>query len=122
MYCARFVALTFGNTLRKRDNLFTRGMSPKCPLFGGFHCTLCGAECESVVHVLWECSSYSTCMDNFQEALKHLLGARYTEFKTLSAVEKTSYVLSKYHNVHAHRGEVRHQDDIVSSLHSNACK
>ena len=20
-------------------------------------CTLCGAECESVVHVLWECSS-----------------------------------------------------------------
>ena len=29
-------------------------------------CTLCGAECESVVHVLWECSSYSTCRDNFQ--------------------------------------------------------
>ena len=34
------------------------------------------AECESVVHVLWECSSYSTCRDNFQEALKQLLGAR----------------------------------------------
>ena len=31
-----------------------------------------GAECESVVHVLWECSSYSTCRDNFQEALKQL--------------------------------------------------
>ena len=29
------------------------------------------------VHVLWECSSYSICRDNFQEALKILLGARY---------------------------------------------
>ena len=37
---------------------------------GRVECTLCGAECESVVHVLWECSSYSTCRDNFQEALK----------------------------------------------------
>ena len=32
-------------------------------------CMLCGAECESVVHVLWECSSYR---DNFQEVLKQL--------------------------------------------------
>ena len=54
---------------------------------------MCGAECESVVHVLWECSSYSACRDNFQEAFKQLLGARYAEFETLSAVEKTSYVL-----------------------------
>ena len=61
---------------------------------GRVECTLCGAECESVVHVLWECSSYSTCRDNFQEALKQLLSARYAEFETLSAVEKTSYVLS----------------------------
>ena len=37
---------------------------------GRVECTLCGAECESVVHVLWECSTYSTCRDNFQEALK----------------------------------------------------
>ena len=37
------------------------------------------------MHVLWECSSYSTYRDNFQEALKQLLGA---EFETLSAVEK----------------------------------
>ena len=43
--------------------------------------------------MLWECFSYSTCRDNFQEALKQLLGARYAEFETLSAVEKTSYVL-----------------------------
>ena len=29
--------------------------------------------------MLWECSSYSTCRDNFQEALKQLLGARYAD-------------------------------------------
>ena len=45
--------------------------------------------------MLWECSSYSTCRDNFQEVLKQLLGARYAEFETLSAVEKTSYVLGR---------------------------
>ena len=56
-------------------------------------CTLCGAECESVVHVLWECSTYSTCRDNFQEAFKQLLGAIYAEFERLSTIEKTPYVL-----------------------------
>ena len=72
---------------------------------GRVECTLCGAECESVVHVLWECSSYSTC--NFQEALKQLLGARYAEFETLSAVEKTSYVL----------GSEYWEDDLDALLH-----
>ena len=56
-------------------------------------CTLCGAECESVVHVLWEYSTYNNCRDNSQEVLKQLLGARYAEFKRPSTVEKTSYVL-----------------------------
>ena len=51
---------------------------------GRVECTLCGAECESVVHVLWECSSYST---------GQLLGASYAEFEMLSTVENTSYVL-----------------------------
>ena len=36
--------------------------------------------------MLWECSSYSTCMDNFQEALKRLCGARYAEFETLNVL------------------------------------
>ena len=27
---------------------------------GKLECTLCGAECESVVHVLWECTAYSS--------------------------------------------------------------
>ena len=60
---------------------------------GRVECTLCGAECESVIHVLWECYTYSTCRYNFQEALKRLLDARYVEFERLSIVEKTSYVL-----------------------------
>ena len=60
---------------------------------GRVECMLCGAECESVVHVLWECSTYSTCRDNFQEALKQLLGARCAEYERLSTVEKISYVL-----------------------------
>ena len=38
--------------------------------------------------MLWECSSYSMRRDNFQEALKQLLGARYAEFERLSTVEK----------------------------------
>ena len=57
--------------------------------------------------MLWECSSYSTCRDNFQEALKQLLGARYAEFETLSAVEKTSYVL----------GSENWEDDFDALLH-----
>ena len=60
-----------------------------------------------IVHVLWECSSYNTCRDNFQEALKQLLGARYAEFETLSAVEKTSYVL----------GSENWEDDFDALLH-----
>ena len=62
---------------------------------GRVECTLCGAECESVVHVLWECFRYSTCRDNFQEALKQLLGARYADFETLSAVEKHMLSVAK---------------------------
>ena len=57
--------------------------------------------------MLWECSSYSTCRDNFQEALKQLLGARYAEFETLSAVENTSYVL----------GSESWEDDFDALLH-----
>ena len=41
---------------------------------GRVECTLCGAECKSVVHVFVG-STYSTCRDNFQEAPKQLVGA-----------------------------------------------
>ena len=29
---------------------------------GKVECTLCGAKCESVVHVLWECPAYGSCI------------------------------------------------------------
>ena len=56
-------------------------------------CTLCGAECESVVHVLWECSTYDSSRVIFVEHLRELLGDGYADFVTLNNVEKTAYVL-----------------------------
>ena len=50
---------------------------------GKVECTLCGAECKSVVHVLWECPAYSNCRLTFLEKLQELLGD----------LPKTSYVL-----------------------------
>ena len=44
-------------------------------------CTLCGAECESVVHVLWECSVYSSSRASFMVKLEERLGDRYTDLK-----------------------------------------
>ena len=43
---------------------------------------LCGAECESVVHVLWECSAYSSSSSraSFLLRLEELLGDRYADF------------------------------------------
>ena len=34
----------------------------------------CGAECESVVHVLWECTAYSSSRASCTEKLQELLG------------------------------------------------
>ena len=59
-------------------------------------CTLRGAECESVVHVLWECTAYSS-RASFTEKLPDLLGDSYADFDLLSNVEKTSYVLGSEH-------------------------
>ena len=36
---------------------------------GKSECVLCGAECESVVHVLWECSASSNIRGIFLEKL-----------------------------------------------------
>ena len=54
---------------------------------------LCGAECKSVVHVLWECSAYSNIRVTFVEKLRELLGNRYAKFDKLNSTEKTAYVL-----------------------------
>ena len=60
---------------------------------GKVECTLCGAECESVVHVLWECPAYSNCRLMFLKKLQELLGVKYIDFDSLNHLEKTSYVL-----------------------------
>ena len=60
---------------------------------GKSECGLCGAECESVVHVLWECSVYSNIRVIFVEKLWELLGNRYANFDKLNSIEKTAYVL-----------------------------
>ena len=39
---------------------------------GKSECTLCGAECESVVHVLWECTAYSSSRASFTEKLQEI--------------------------------------------------
>ena len=64
---------------------------------GKLECTLCGAECESVVHVLWECTAYSSSRASFTEKLQELLGHSYADFDLLSNVEKTSHVLGSEH-------------------------
>ena len=57
---------------------------------GKLECTLCGAECESVVHVLWECTTCSS-RASFTEKLQELLG------DSCALLEKTSYVLGSDH-------------------------
>ena len=46
-------------------------------------CKLCRGECESVVHVLWECPAYDSIRNNFMVELENLLGGRFGEFSTL---------------------------------------
>ena len=47
------------------------------------------------MHVLWECSAYSSSRSraSFLLKLEELLGDRYADFEVLNSVEKTSYVL-----------------------------
>ena len=56
-------------------------------------CTLCGAECESMVHVLWECLACSSSRYSFMVKLEELLGDRYADFEVLISVKKTAYVI-----------------------------
>ena len=55
---------------------------------GKLECTLCGTECESVyiVHVLWECTAYSSSRARFTEKLQELLGDSDANFDLLSNV------------------------------------
>ena len=51
-----------------------------------------------MVHVLWECSAYSSSRASFMVKLEELLGDRYADFEVLNSVEKTSDVLGSEQN------------------------
>ena len=50
---------------------------------------LCGNECESVSHVLWECSAYSNSRADF---LLKLLGNGFERFDALDSLGKLSFI------------------------------
>ena len=41
---------------------------------GRTECVLCGDECESVVHALWECPAYKDSREEFMIKLRSTLG------------------------------------------------
>ena len=56
-------------------------------------CKLCGDECESVVHVLWECPVYHSIRNTFMVELENLLGGSFEEFRTLDNFNRASFLL-----------------------------
>ena len=58
-------------------------------------CVLCGNECESVVHVLWECPAYKDSREEFEFMIKprSILGEAFKDFEALDNIERASFVL-----------------------------
>ena len=54
----------------------------------GKECLLCDDECESVIHVLWDCRVYNTLRNDFMCKLQELLGDRFEHFESLDSFEK----------------------------------
>ena len=63
------------------------------PTFPECSCKLCGEECESVVHVLWECPVFDTIRNTFMGELDNLLGRNFEEFSALNNFKRTGFVL-----------------------------
>ena len=53
----------------------------------------CGDECESVVHVLWECPAYKDSRKEFMIKLRSTLGEALKDFEALDNVERAFFVL-----------------------------
>ena len=61
---------------------------------GRKECLLCGNDCESVSHVLWECPAYSSsCRSDFMTRLQEFLGEGVQHFESLDSQRKASFVL-----------------------------
>ena len=56
-------------------------------------CVLCGNECESVSHVLWECSAYGNSRADFLLKLQEKLGNGFERFDGLDSLGKSSFIL-----------------------------
>ena len=54
---------------------------------------MCGHECESVSHVLWECPAYNICRSDFTAKLQDFLGEGFQDFQSLDSQGKSSFVL-----------------------------
>ena len=64
-----------------------RGREGKCM------CNLCGEDCESVGHFLWNCPVYSERRALFLEHLKNNLGNEFEHFKSCNTAGKSHFIL-----------------------------
>ena len=48
---------------------------------GMTECMLCGDECESVVHALWECPTHTDSREEFMVKLRATLGETFKDFE-----------------------------------------
>ena len=55
-------------------------------------CVFCECECESVEHVLWECSEYSSIR---KKLIKSLDGFLQNDFHLKSSFDKTKYIFDE---------------------------
>ena len=60
---------------------------------GNKECVLCGNECESVSHVLWECSAYCNSRADFLLKLQEKLGNGFKRFDALDSLGKLAFIL-----------------------------
>ena len=56
-------------------------------------CILCGDECESVVHVFWECPAYTDSREEVMVKLRSTLGEAFKDFEALDNIERASFEL-----------------------------
>ena len=64
-----------------------RGREGKCM------CNLCGEDCESVGHFLWNCPVYSERRALFLEHLKNNFGNEFDHFKSCNIAGKSYFIL-----------------------------
>ena len=60
---------------------------------GKYMCNLCGEDCESVGHFLWNCPVYSERRALFLEHLKNNLGNEFEHFKSCDIAGKSHFIL-----------------------------